>query len=269
VKPYPGLAGKARLAADEYQQRRTPMTTHTANPPSTRAVVLLSGGLDSVAALCWAHHRYPELRAMSFDYGQPNRDSEVYSAQSAAQSLGVPWQIVGLSDAMRPERPLGLLAGVHDHDADADRFGGTSRAFVPGRNLIFVSVAFAHAASWWTGGSFHVVIGACADDQPGFPDCRPTVLDQLAATLRSGGGRSLAIHAPWAKSTKAQILYAIKPDARALELVQRSYSCYRKDGPCGRCEACAKRAVAFADQGIEDRSAGVTMRGGDPQRERR
>lgn len=66
--------------------------------------------------------------------------------------------------------------------------------------------------------------------------------------------------------TKSQILYAIKPDTDTLELVRRSYSCYRDNGPCERCGACVKRKAAFDDQGIVDLSERTYMHGGDPAR---
>ncbi len=241
------------------------MSESSRNPVADRAVVLLSGGLDSVAALCWAQARYVEIQAISFDYGQPNRNQEIPAAQRSAEARGVPWRVVGLSDAMRPEKPAGLMGGVVD--PDKSRFGGVDKAFVPGRNLLLVTVAFAHACTWWPNGNIDVIVGACADDQQGFPDCRPSSFAQLAAALRAGCARSVAIKTPWAAMTKSQILYAVRPDVDSLELVRRSYSCYRDDGPCLRCGACLKREAAFTEQAITDLSQRTHMRGGDPHRQ--
>lgn len=236
---------------------------HTVN----RAVVLVSGGLDSVAALVWARARYSDLRAISFDYGQPNRSQELPIAQEAAGLLGVAWSGVHLGDAMRPAKPAGIMGKVEDHDAS--KFGGIDRAFVPGRNLVFLTVAVAHAATWFSTGSFDVIIGACSEDQAGFPDCQPTTLAKLAMACNAGSGKSLRILSPWADKTKAQILYAIEPDPDALDLVSRSYSCYRPDGPCGACSACVKRAAAFEARGLTDYSKPRKMFGGDAARELR
>jgi 7-cyano-7-deazaguanine synthase len=226
-------------------------------------VVLLSGGFDSVAALFWARARYIELRAISFDYGQPNRDGELTYGHGVANDLGIPRTCLHLADAFRPENPQGLMAG---EDAPGPvPVGGTDRAFVPGRNLVLLSVAAAHAATWWPG-DVDLIVGASAEDQAGFPDCRPTTFAKLAMTLSAGMGRTFVIRSPWADMTKSQILYAVKPDAVALEAVQRSYSCYRHRGPCGQCGACVKRAVAFVAQGIVDLSEWPKMGGGDPQR---
>jgi len=239
----------------------------TAPVHSNKAVVLLSGGLDSVAAMIWAQARYVELRAISFDYGQPNRDNELPFAQEAAQARGVEWATCHLGDSMKPAKPAGIMAKVVDHDGS--KFGGTDRAFVPGRNLVFVTVAVAHAATWFSAGTFDVILGACAEDQAGFPDCRPTTLAKLAMAINAGSGRAIRILAPFADMTKSQILYALKPDAEALELVSRSYSCYRSDGPCGACGACVKRAAGFDQQGLTDHSKPRKMFGGDAVRELR
>ncbi len=241
------------------------MSESSRNPPNARGVVLLSGGLDSVAALCWAQARYPELEAISFDYGQPNRNQEIPSAQRAAEKRGVRWRVVGLHDAMRPEKPTGIMGVVPDHDTS--RFGGTDKAFVPGRNVLLAAVALAHASTWWANGNIDIVMGACAEDQAGFHDCRPGNLLKLAEGFRACFGRSVVIKTPWATMTKSQVLYAIKPDAEALASVQRSYSCYRDDGPCLRCSACVKRKAAFDEQGILDLSQRTHMHGGDPQRQ--
>jgi len=241
------------------------MSESSRNPMSNRAVVVLSGGLDSVAALCWARARYTELQAITFEYGQPARNQEVPAAQRSAAKLGVGWRVVGLSDALRPEKPGGILGGVQDHDTS--RFGGVDRAFVPGRNGLFALVALSHSCSWWPNGNVDIVMGACAEDQAGFPDCRPANLDKLAMGLRACFGRSVTVRLPWAESTKSQILYAVKPDAEALWIVQRSYSCYREDGPCLRCGACVKRKAAFdAHPDILDLSQRTHMTGGDPAR---
>lgn len=240
------------------------MTSSSQTAAANRAIVLLSGGLDSVAALCWAQARYVELEAISFDYGQPNRNQEIPAAQRSAKARGVSWRVIGLHDAMRPEKPQGLLGAVHDYDGS--KFGGTDKAFVPGRNVILAAAALAHACSWWPTGNVDIVMGACAEDQAGFHDCRPGNLDKLAMGFRACFGHSVTFKLPWADKTKSQILYAIRPDVDSLEIVRRSYSCYREDGPCLRCGACVKRKAAFDDQGILDLSQRTHMYGGDPQR---
>lgn len=236
------------------------------NPPLAKAVVLLSGGLDSVAALCWAQQRYTELRALSFDYGQPNVRQEVPAAQRSAGALGVPWGLTVLAEALRPEVPRGLLAG-HINPGPPEH--GISPAFVPGRNLLFLTIAAAHASTWWPTGNLDVVIGACAEDASGFPDCRPEALDAQEQALCAGLARRIHIRAPWLGRTKREILYAVQPHAEAFELVRQSWSCYSGAGPCGICPPCRLRCDAFAQLGVEDLQQRTIPYGGDPQRDRR
>lgn len=212
----------------------------------TSAVVLLSGGLDSIAAMVWAQARYVDLRAVSCSYGQPNASRELASAKRAAAERGVPWDLIDLGRALLPSSPAGILGGGEpqadpSHDA----------AFVPGRNLLLAMVAAAHACTWWPG-SFDVILGACAEDQAGFPDCRPVALAELACAIQVGCEREVLVRAPWADRTKREILYAIQPDAPAFDTVRRSWSCYRDSGPCGACKPCQHRARAFASLGVDD-----------------
>lgn len=215
------------------------------------AVVLLSGGMDSVASLFWAQARYPRMFALSFMYGQPNADQELAAAGYAAKVAGVDWRRLAVSDAVR----------------GANRLTSTSPV-VPGRNLVFLSIAAAHAAAEWGIGRLDVVIGSNAEDAADFPDCRQETVSAMSAALSAGHGRDVVVMAPWLGKTKAQILYAVKPDAAALDAVRRSWSCYRATGPCGECGACVKRAAAFRSQGIADAAEPIVMGGGDRSRER-
>lgn len=226
------------------------------------AIVLLSGGLDSVAALLWASERYDRIHALSADYGQPSRDQELGCAQRTAAASGVDWGSLKLSDAMRAS---GLLLGKVQHNQD--RFGGLHPAFVPGRNLILVAVATAHACVLFPSGNIDVIIGANRDDAEGFPDCRPTTLAKQSEALRAGVARQVNVVAPWSFSTKADILRTVAKHPLA-EFVYRSWSCYTARGPCGACSACLKRAGAFAEVGTPDLCEEQAICGGDPARER-
>lgn len=225
-----------------------------------QACVLLSGGMDSVAALHWARARAHAVRAISFDYGQPNRDNEVTIAGVIAGDLGVPLVRVCTADALATR--LGLLRAVPDHDPSAL---GTSRAFVPGRNAVFLTVAAAHAAAWWSTGTIDLIVGATADDAAGFPDCRARFFDALAVAIRVGHAREVTIRAPFVAMSKAEMVAAATPAARAD--IARSWSCYRREGPCGTCTPCVLRRDAFAAAGLADACARPKLFGGDPHRE--
>lgn len=220
-----------------------------------QAMVLLSGGLDSVAALHWAHAKYSQLAAIAFDYGQPNRDAELYVSQSEAEALGVPWQRVNVS-AMFPR--VGLLAGVQPHDVNSTTI---NKAFVPGRNLVFMSIALSHALFRWRNGNVALVIGACQEDARGFPDCTGGALAKAAESYRHGSARQVDVVAPWIDRNKTQIIRSL--DAAGVAAVQRSWSCYQGSGPCGVCSACVLRAAAFTANALDDLCAAPMMTGGD------
>ena len=215
-------------------------------------VILLSGGLDSVASVFWAQKRYRRLFALSMMYGQPNVDHELYAAGLAAKVAGIEdWRRLPLSDALRGASNL-----------------TTDRPIVPGRNDVFISVAAALAVAEWGGGRIDVIVGANADDAADFPDCRPEFIEAKTNALSLAHGRDVLVVGPWLHRTKRQILYAVKPEPIALAACQRSWSCYHAKGPCGSCSACLKRAAAFAANGVPDLTQEAQMCGGDPHRER-
>ncbi len=234
-------------------------------PVASHAVVLLSGGMDSVVCLHWSLRAYGHVRAIGFDYGQPNRDAELTVAQRIAERNDVCSVRVCLADALRAERGRGLMAGVVDHGEGPDG-GAEHPAFVPGRNALFLVTAAAHAACWWSYVAIDLVIGANEDDAAGFPDCRPEALDLLAYAISLSCARSFRIVAPFAEKTKREIAGGLSP--ADIEDVCSSWSCYRGDGPCGRCTPCVLRRDAFAAAGLVDACAPVRLHGGDPARER-
>jgi 7-cyano-7-deazaguanine synthase len=232
-----------------------------------RACVLLSGGMDSVACLHWAKAQdYDEVRAVGFSYGQAHRDAELVSAGRAAHDAQVLFEVVEIADGLHG----GILGGVVPHD---EQNLGINRAFVPGRNLVFLSLALSRSSQWWPFGAIDLVIGSCKDDAAGFPDCRGSFFSSASETMSAAIDRAVQIVAPWAEKTKARVLREIEllgPDA--LIAVQQSWSCYRglgaSMGPCGNCTACVMRRRAFLEVGIEDRSTVPRMFGGDPGRAR-
>lgn len=239
------------------------MTASKVTTPN--AVVLLSGGMDSVAALHWALARYTSVRAIGFDYGQPHRDAELTIAGQVARALSVPYAVLVIADAMNLK--LGLLGEVRDHDDS--RIGGLNPAFVPNRNAIFLNIAAPHACAWFPNGNIDLVVACNADDAQGFADCRPAYLREQATLLRKGCARQIDIAAPWVGLSKGGIIAALHENPVAIEHIRRSWSCYRgqKSGPCGTCTACVVRARAFETASLGDLSTHPQMIGGDPARE--
>jgi len=212
-------------------------------------VILLSGGLDSVAALFWSLPRYKRLFALSFMYGQPNMDHELFAAGQAAKAAGVDWERLPVSDAVRGAKNLASDSPV-----------------VPARNIVFLSIAASHACAKWSRGPIDIIIGANGEDAAGFPDCRPEFVTAMSSALSVGLDRRMTIRAPWLDRTKRQVIYACKPHPEAMASIQRSWSCYRADGPCRACPACMKRKAAFDAEKVEDLSAPARQCGGDPHR---
>jgi 7-cyano-7-deazaguanine synthase len=221
----------------------------------TRAVVLLSGGLDSTTTLAIAKAEGFEPCALSFRYGQRHR-VELECAARVAESLGVREHLIADMDLRR----LGGSALTGDLDVPKDRDpdqmdDGIPVTYVPARNTIFLSFALAWAEVLETG---HIFIGVNALDYSGYPDCRPEYIAayermaDLATKAGVEGLQSLRIHTPLIRLTKAQII------RRGMELgvdYALTSSCYDPGGggrPCGRCDSCRLRAKGFAEAGITD-----------------
>ncbi len=217
---------------------------------NSTTVLLLSGGLDSVAAL---HHTRPD-RAVGFSYGQPHRDAELTAAGIIAARRGVPFDVILLPDLRRLDPTAGRDAA------------GVSLAFVPGRNALFLTRAAAAYAK--PGEQLHLVMGANADDYGAFPDCRGMFFAAAQAMLRAAlvGVCDVWISTPWLASTKVEIVRWCASQPDALADVRDSVSCYR-GSRCGACDACSLRAAAFKACGIEDGTSVQTMHGGDPGRD--
>lgn len=223
-----------------------------ASEPSTKAVVLLSGGLDSYTAGAIARADGFELYALTMAYGQRHA-VEVDAARRVARALGV---------ARHVELPIDLaalggssLTGSGDVPRDrAIDEPGIPSTYVPARNTVFLSLALAWAESI---GSRDLVIGVNAVDYSGYPDCRPgfvAAFESMAALATKAGieGARFRVHAPLISLSKADII------RRGLALgldYGLTHSCYDPapgGAPCRRCDSCALRARGFAEAGVRD-----------------
>lgn len=203
-----------------------------------RHFVLLSGGLDSVAALIWAKRRDTEAEAVFIDYGQPARAHERRAAHVAADACGAPLHVIDLSDVY-----AGTDAGIFT-GRPSELVNGRDTAFLPCRNHLLVSSAAARAALRWPGTPVRLVVGFNWHDGMGFPDCSKHFVTTLQRSLDASFGCDGAffIDAPWQAITKAEIVAWVRQNAsEAVDLLRESWSCYRADGPCGQCTACRVR----------------------------
>jgi 7-cyano-7-deazaguanine synthase len=221
-----------------------------------KAVLLLSGGLDSYTAGAIARADGYELYALTIRYGQVHA-REIEAAREVAKALGVARHL----ELDVPLSKIGGSALVGDGVIPKDRpldAAGIPSTYVPARNTVFLSLAMAWAE---VVGAEAIVIGVNALDYSGYPDCRPEYLrafEHLAALATKAGveGRSLRVLAPLLALTKAEIIrqgLALGVDYGL------TLSCYDPDPagrPCGRCDSCQLRARGFADAGAVDPALG-------------
>ncbi len=227
------------------------------NAPSSRprAVVLLSGGLDSTTVLAIAREQGFEPYALSFHYGQ-RHIQELAAAESVARSQGVVKHVVAQID-LREFGGSALTAdiAVPKGRTAVDMSGGIPITYVPARNTVFLSFALAWAE---TLGASDIFIGVNALDYSGYPDCRPEyiaayeTMANLATKAGVEGIQKLKIHTPLISLTKAQI---VQEGMRLGVDYSETSSCYDpgEDGkPCGACDSCVLRAKGFAEAGLKD-----------------
>jgi len=220
------------------------------NEASPRAVVLLSGGLDSMVAAALAGEEGFRLLALTIDYNQRHR-IEVDAARRIAVELGAERHII------LPLDLTGFGGSALTADIDVPKTGleeGIPVTYVPARNTIFLSLALGWAEA---SGARAMFIGVNALDYSGYPDCRPDFIhafEHLAAIATKAGveGEAFSVRAPLLHMSKAEIA----SEAARLQLdAGLSWSCY-DPAPggkhCGLCDSCRLRSRAFADAGLPD-----------------
>jgi len=219
----------------------------------SKAVVLLSGGLDSSTVLALAKERGHDVVALTFDYGQ-RHDKEIDSARAVAEAMGATEHIV-LSLPLGPLLDSSLTradAAVPEGRSKSDMSSGIPSTYVPSRNIIFLSVAASIAESIGAGSVF---IAANAVDFSGYPDCTPEFVDAFQAMLRVGTkagkeGRSITVEAPVIGMTKTEI---VREAVRLNVPLGLTWSCYKGgERACGRCDSCLLRLEGFRQAGVED-----------------
>lgn len=215
-----------------------------------KAVILLSGGLDSATCLAIAKAQHFECYALSFDYGQ-RHECELQAAREVAATIEVEQHIVVNID-------LRLWGGSALTDdivvPDAGSSTGIPITYVPARNLIFLSFATGWAETLHAKDIF---IGVNSVDYSGYPDCRPKFINAFSecarvATKADDEGWAFNIHAPLQELNKAEI---IKLGTDLGVNYGLTHSCYNpdKDGlACGKCDSCDLRRKGFIDAGIAD-----------------
>ena len=219
-----------------------------------RAVVLLSGGLESATTLALAQGTGFECSALSFDYGQRHR-RELEAAARIAKALGAARHEIVTFD-LRRFGGSALTADVavpKDRPPDAIAHG-IPVTYVPARNTIFLSFALAFAE---TLGSSDIYIGVNSLDYSGYPDCRPEYIEAFErmanlATRAGVEGGHLRIHAPLISLSKAEIIRLGSGLGVEFDLTWSCYDPTPEGAACGRCESCTLRRKGFREAGVAD-----------------
>jgi len=225
------------------------------NNMSKRAVVLLSGGLDSATTAAIALADGFDLYALSVDYGQRHR-FELEASRRVAESLGVKRHVLVRVDLSA----FGGSALTANMDVPKDRdeqamSAGIPITYVPARNTVFLSLALGHAE---VVGAADIFIGVNAVDYSGYPDCRREFIEQferlanLATKAGVEGTLRHRIHTPLIDLTKAEIVRRGTELGVDYSLTHTCYDPCANGVSCGRCDACTLRLQGFADAGLQD-----------------
>ena len=213
-----------------------------------KAVIILSGGMDSTVALHKTIENFgvENVKAISFNYQSKHNDQEYLRAERTCKNLGVEHHRVDLSN-IADHLKSNLLKKGQDipegHYAEANM----KKTVVPFRNGIMLSIACGIAASW---GAEKVVIGNHAGDHAIYPDCRENFIENMSKAMEVGTYKGVSIYSPFCNVTKADI---VTIGEKYNVDWKNTYSCYNgEEVQCGKCSTCFERREAFHLAGVED-----------------
>lgn len=209
-----------------------------------KALVLLSGGQDSTTCLTWALTKFDKVYAITFDYGQ-RHSIELNCARKIAKLTKTPLHIQkipffkDLTHSALTNHKRKITAGKNSLPS----------TFVPGRNLIFLSIAAIYATKLKI---TDIITGVCQTDFSGYPDCRDEFVKSLEKTLRLAIEKPFKIHTPLMFLTKAETVKMMRKFGK-IDLLKYSHTCYKGTRPaCGKCPACKLRLKGFKEAGEKD-----------------
>ncbi|WP_036110663.1 MULTISPECIES: 7-cyano-7-deazaguanine synthase QueC [Luteibacter] len=217
--------------------------------PSRKAVILVSGGMDSAVTIAMAREQGFDVYALSVAYGQ-RHSSELEASERVSKMLGAVTHKTVHVDL----RSIGGSALTADIDVPEDGGEGIPVTYVPARNTIMLSIALGWAEVL---GSTDIFCGVNAVDYSGYPDCRPAFIESFealanVATKAGVEGAGIRIHAPLMQMGKGDI---VREGMRLGVDFSATVSCYQADAEgraCGHCDACRLRAEGFAKAGVPD-----------------
>jgi len=223
------------------------------------ALVVFSGGQDSTTCLIWALKKFKEVSVITFNYKQRHQVEIECSKKiidlinnrkmSALNWLGktpqIDQRIVDISFLSE----LLQTAMIQDTEIKYDEDTGLPTTFVPGRNILFLTISGAYA---YQKKIKHIVAGVCQTDYSGYPDCRDTTIKSLEETLKLGMDYNLSIHTPLMWKTKAETIILMQ-ELGGFDLLEYTHTCYKGERPaCGKCFACELRIKGFKEAGLDD-----------------
>jgi len=223
------------------------------------AIVIFSGGQDSTTCLLWALGKFSQVQAISFNYNQRHNielecaqkiielinSGNFFPQNSKSKKIHIDHVIIDISFLSEILQTSMIL----DSEIKIDETSGLPTTFVPGRNILFITIAAAYA---YQHKIRHLVAGVCQVDYSGYPDCRDATIKSLQATLKLGMEYDIIIHTPLMWKTKAEIIKLME-HLGGLELYKYTHTCYKGERPaCGECLACELRLKGFREAGLED-----------------
>jgi len=219
-----------------------------------KAVVLLSGGLDSATTLYYARQKGFNCHCLIFDYGQRHK-KEIRSAKKIADLARCEWQVVKINLPWRGSALLDKKLDIQTRrglNIQTPADNAIPSTYVPARNIIFLSFALSCAEAI---GAKAIFIGANAIDYSGYPDCRPGFFKAFVKAADSGTrtgveNKPIKILTPLINKTKSEI---IKSGIKLGVPYRFTWSCYKGgNAPCGKCDSCRFRQKGFREAGLKD-----------------
>ena len=209
-----------------------------------KAIILLSGGIDSTTTLYLAKKLGYKCHALIFNYGQRHR-KEVIRASRIARLSGTPYQIIKINLPWKGSSLLDASKKLPSRTLVKDLAKEIPSTYVPGRNTIFLSFALSFAEAV---GASAVFIGANAVDFSGYPDCRPSYYRALRKVVKEGTKiKKIKLMTPLIKMTKSEIIKLGRKLGAPLDITWSCYAGGKK--PCGVCDSCVIRNKGFSEAG--------------------
>lgn len=215
-----------------------------------KALVILSGGQDSTTCLFYAKNQGFFVEAISFDYSQTHWQ-EVVCARVICKENNIPHEILNLGAIFSGDSPLINYSKKLDKYAGVEYLpGGLEKTFVPGRNIMFLTMAASYA---YNKGIKDIFIGVSQEDFGGYPDCRVPFINSMENSLSLGLDSPTLIHTPLINLSKKDTVKLAQTLPGCMEALAYTHTCYAGTvPPCGSCHACLLREKGFHEAGIKD-----------------